>query len=341
MTDRPIRLAASGTGRHSLQSHLRPALATQLYELVAFYDPLLESRRRVYDLESAVYACISFDELLERGADAIVICGPDDTHLEQAALAIDAGLHVLVDKPVMVSVGQAGAFHKLIDAAAERNRVLTTCLPRRVEDRRHPYGWTLATLPELVAEFGELLSVSLDFSYHRPDVAGTWREGRSLLLDHFPHDGDFAYKVARAASDSEALPLRALSLKADDPLQYAVAGTIGDLPFMCHGSRYEPDGATFAERIQLRFKCGYCVVEVLHGDVELGWFASGRRELTHVTPINRESGGYDHRSIAMMVSFANAILRGKGGHAYLTYPELALAAEASPELLESGLYVSR
>lgn len=339
---RPIRFAASGTGRHCRQSHLGPALAAGMYELVAFYDPSPQSCAAVSQMAPEAQAHPSFSSLLDAGAEAIVICGPDDTHLDQAYLAVIAGLHVLVEKPVTVSVDQIGLFRKVMDTAAAQNLVLTSCLPRRVEDSMYPYGWVLSQMPALLGMFGELTSVLLDFSYYRPEVMGTWREGRSLLLDHFPHDGDFAYKVACAAQDGEPLPMRALRLKDDDPLQYAVSGTIGGLPFMCHGSRYELNKSTFAERIVLRFRRGICTVDVSHGEVEQFRFADGKREISRILPINRESGGYDHRSESVMASFATAIQAEMGGgHAYLTADELTMSAEAGPELLESGMYVRR
>lgn len=341
MTDRSIRLAASGAGRHCRRGHLGPALSTGLYDLVGFYDPSAESRAEVLKMAPTVRTFKTYEKLLDdANVDAVVVCGPDETHLDQAAQAIAAGKHVLVDKPVMASVDQTSAFRKMMDEAAARNLVLTTCLPRRVEDRYHPYGWVLAQLSELMEEFGKLLFASLDFSYVEPKVAGTWREGRSLLLDHFAHDGDFAYKVVCTANGVATLPFRA-ACGMDEPWQYTVTGTVGSVPFMCHGTRYEQQEGTYAELITLRFQRGICTVEVLHGHVELRWFASGLREFSDVMPINHASGGYDHRSMSMMVAFASAIVKGEGGHAYLTSDEFTMAAEAASELQESGLYVRR
>ena len=51
--------------------------------------------------------------------DAIVIATPNHTHFELARLALFAGKHVVVDKPLTVTARQA---HELRDIAHERKK---------------------------------------------------------------------------------------------------------------------------------------------------------------------------------------------------------------------------
>lgn len=53
--------------------------------------------------------------------DALHICTPPDTHLSLAARALDAGLHLLVEKPLTARADETQA---LLDAAADRNRIV-------------------------------------------------------------------------------------------------------------------------------------------------------------------------------------------------------------------------
>src|SRR6185295_19803737 len=50
----------------------------------------------------SVYA--DFDELLTTGVEAVVIAAPDAFHPALAVKAIDAGLHVLCEKPLALTV---------------------------------------------------------------------------------------------------------------------------------------------------------------------------------------------------------------------------------------------
>ncbi len=60
-------------------------------------------------------------EALLRCADAVVVACPTANHFAHARAALEAGLHVLVEKPITATLAEADA---LIEAAARRNLVL-------------------------------------------------------------------------------------------------------------------------------------------------------------------------------------------------------------------------
>ncbi len=118
----------------------------------------------------------SFADLLEDpDLDAVAIVTPVSTHYELAAAALEAGKHVLVEKPVAVS---SLAVAELIKLAADRSLVL---LPGHT----FLYSPPVVKVKELLAagELGEIYFVSLsrvNLGLHQPDVSVVW--------DLAPHD---------------------------------------------------------------------------------------------------------------------------------------------------------
>lgn len=131
------------------------------------------------------------DKLIASGTcDAVHVLTPPPLHRDLAVRCLDGGLHVLVEKPVTLSVADLDA----ISAAAARNgRMLGVChnflgLPawqrlRRVAD---------------AGELGLVSSLQVNWSFPLPPLRsgpyGIWlmRETRNLLLELGPHPFAFA-----------------------------------------------------------------------------------------------------------------------------------------------------
>jgi predicted dehydrogenase len=78
--------------------------------------------RAVASLYPAIRLTTSADELIaDPEVDAVVIATPVDTHFRLAQVALQAGKHVLVEKPIASTSDQA---RRLIDEAASRNLLL-------------------------------------------------------------------------------------------------------------------------------------------------------------------------------------------------------------------------
>src|SRR4051812_5389396 len=63
----------------------------------------------------------SLDQLLEQDLQAVAIATPVSTHHDLAARCLEAGLHVLVEKPLAANVREA---QSLVDLAERHGRVL-------------------------------------------------------------------------------------------------------------------------------------------------------------------------------------------------------------------------
>ena len=113
----------------------------------------------------------------------IVVASPNDTHFPLAKAALEAGKHVVVDKPMCVSTGQA---RTLIDVARRSGRLLIPFHNRRWDS-------DFLTVRKLMAsgELGRVLLFEAHWDRFRPEVAERWRErpspGAGLLFDLGPH----------------------------------------------------------------------------------------------------------------------------------------------------------
>ena len=122
----------------------------------------------------------SFDELLDR-SDLVVIGSPNQTHFPLARQALEAGKHVVVDKPFTITVDEADA---LIALAAERQRVLTVFQNRRLDG-------DFLTVRKLLPQLGELSLFEANWDRFRPSIKQGWREvgqpGGGVLADLGSH----------------------------------------------------------------------------------------------------------------------------------------------------------
>jgi predicted dehydrogenase len=105
--------------------HAQACLAQKGARLVAIADA---DSDRLKDLPAGVRACRSYEELLESGVDAVSICLPTHLHCKAAVDALERGKHVLVEKPIAVSLDEA---QRMLRAAKAAGRVLYVGMTHR------------------------------------------------------------------------------------------------------------------------------------------------------------------------------------------------------------------
>lgn len=115
--------------------------------------------------------------------DLIVIPTPNDTHFPLAKAALEAGKHVVVDKPFTVTLSQA----RELDAVAKREGRLLSVFHNRRWDS------DFLTVKALINEglLGEVGYFESHFDCYRPQVRNRWREqggpGSGIWYDLGPH----------------------------------------------------------------------------------------------------------------------------------------------------------
>lgn len=130
----------------------------------------------------------SLDELIER-SELVVAASPNRTHFPIARHALEAGRHVVVDKPFTVTLEEAD---KLIRIAGDRQRVLSVFHNRRWDS-------DFLTVREILPKVGEVMLFEANWDRFRPTIKQGWREvpqpGGGLFNDLGPHLIDQALQL--------------------------------------------------------------------------------------------------------------------------------------------------
>jgi UDP-N-acetyl-2-amino-2-deoxyglucuronate dehydrogenase len=131
MTDaeRPLTFGIVGCGAISTQ-HLEAIEAIEGARLGGVVSASAERARAVGERRGVPWST-DVEELLTRpDIDAVSILTPSGLHASQALAAIGHGKHVLVEKPIALSVGDAD---RVIDEASRRGLTVATVSQRRFE----------------------------------------------------------------------------------------------------------------------------------------------------------------------------------------------------------------
>ncbi|WP_432985884.1 Gfo/Idh/MocA family oxidoreductase [Dactylosporangium sp. CA-233914] len=155
------------------------------------------------------------EELWSAGLDAVVVASPNRTHAPLARAALEAGLSVVVDKPLTATAAEG---EELAALAAERGLLLTVYQNRR-------WDGDFLTARKLVegGELGRVLRFESRFDRWRPVPKGGWRESGDpaeaggLLYDLGSHLVDQALQLLGPATEVYAeVHTRRAGLTVDD-----------------------------------------------------------------------------------------------------------------------------
>jgi predicted dehydrogenase len=126
----PIRVGLVGLGRAGWSIHANAIDKHPDFELAAVADPEAERRQEAVTR----FGCAAYDAydamVRDPNVEFVVVASPSHLHAPMSIAALDAGKHVLVDKPMALSVGEADA---MIEAARRSGRILTIFHIRRLD----------------------------------------------------------------------------------------------------------------------------------------------------------------------------------------------------------------
>lgn len=170
-----IGLAVIGAGYWG-PNLVRTALATPAFRLDWLCDLEVERARAVLGPYATVRPTSSYDEVLaDPAVAAVAIATPAATHFDLVRSALDAGKHVMVEKPLTPSAAEA----EKLAALAHRSGLVLMC------DHTYCYTPAVQRIRELIraGEIGEVQfvdSVRINLGLVQPDV--------DVLWDLAPHD---------------------------------------------------------------------------------------------------------------------------------------------------------
>ncbi|MEO3807840.1 Gfo/Idh/MocA family oxidoreductase [Sphaerisporangium sp. B11E5] len=195
-----IGLAVIGAGYWG-PNLVRNAMATPELRLEWLCDLDEERARAVLGRYTTVRPTASYEQVLQDPAvDAVAVATPARTHFDLVRAALDAGKHVLVEKPLTPTHAEGA---KLVALAEERQRVLML-------DHTFCYTPVVRKIRDLVTtgELGDVQfvdSVRINLGLVQPDV--------DVLWDLAPHDLSILDFVLPGGLDPVAV-----SAHASDPI---------------------------------------------------------------------------------------------------------------------------
>lgn len=126
-----LRAGVIGCGGIANGKEMPAANQTGLVDMVAFCDIAIdkaEKAKKEYGTSDAK-TYTDYRELLEdKSIDIVYVCTPNRSHSEISVAALNAGKHVMCEKPMAINTAEA---QKMLDAAKANNRILTIAYQNR------------------------------------------------------------------------------------------------------------------------------------------------------------------------------------------------------------------
>ena len=333
-----LRHVVIGVGAGVFKLH-RPMLQQDHVELVGVSDVNADlGRQRANELGCPVYA----DHramLAETHPEVAVVLTPHPLHAPIAIDCLEAGCHVLVEKPIAVQVSEADA---MIEAAAQLGRLLAVNLQHRFRPEvRAAYQLIQRGFLGQIQRV-ELVSVwTRTASYYRlGSWRGTWAgEGGGVLMNQAPHHLDLLCHLAGQPKRVVAWTRTLLHEIETEDTAVAMMEWPGGALGVLHASTAEVGEP---ERLEIAGTRG--ILRIDHGDVtfqeaetDLRAFVAECPEpfaalILRPAPVERGPGTGDHEAVYR--NFHQAIYEGT--------PLMADGAEArmSLELANAMIYSS-
>ena len=161
-----------------------PLLRAAHFEIAAIVVNNPERRAQAALDHPDAILCTSLTEALHQSdASLVVLASPTDTHASFSIQSLQAGRHVVVDKPVALS---ASELRTMMDTAATAEKLLIPFQNRR-------WDADFLTLKDLIAhnKLGAIVKYEARFDRYNPIVKDRWREqnlpGSGMLYDLGPH----------------------------------------------------------------------------------------------------------------------------------------------------------
>ncbi|MET8991932.1 Gfo/Idh/MocA family oxidoreductase [Nonomuraea wenchangensis] len=110
MPDRVFNIGVVGAGLVAQTAHLTAVRKSRAAELYAICDVAGDLLRRVANIHRPARTFADYDAMLDdENVDAVIVAVADEFHAPLSVKALEAGKHVLVEKPMATTVEDAQA----------------------------------------------------------------------------------------------------------------------------------------------------------------------------------------------------------------------------------------
>jgi predicted dehydrogenase len=183
-----LRGAISGFGEVAARAHIPGWRTRDAVAIAAIHDPISERRHEALRLIKNVRVYDDLELMLDGEApDFVDVASPPGMHHEAARAALNAGAHVLVEKPLALTLGE---FDELAALASEKGRVLMC-----VHNWKYAPAYAAARKAIEGGMLGAIRFISIDRLRTEPagtdGSGGKWRataaSGGGILIDHGWH----------------------------------------------------------------------------------------------------------------------------------------------------------
>lgn len=177
----PIKTGLIGFGLGGQCFHA-PFIATEpAYQLSSIVERKTNLAQEKYPKARLVRSAEAL--FADDSIELVVITTPNHTHYPLAVQALEAGKHVVVDKPMTVTSAESLA---LIELAARKQKILSVYQNRR-------YASDGRTVNKIVSEklLGDIFEFESQYNRFRPELKNSWKEtpdaGSGILYDLGAH----------------------------------------------------------------------------------------------------------------------------------------------------------
>ena len=178
-----------GCGRISASYALVFPRLSDIAEFVCAID-IEEERAKAFAAPFGAAWGTRFEDLSDKNVDIVHLCLPHYLHAPAAIRAMEAGMHVLTEKPVSITLQDADRMKTVSERTGKKLGVI---FQTRYEE-------SVQQLRRMIQDgaFGRILSARSILTWSRPysyyegcDWKGTWdREGGGVLIDQAIHSID-------------------------------------------------------------------------------------------------------------------------------------------------------
>lgn len=332
---KPIRLGIIGAGGVA-QSKYFPAVARlriiwEPVEIVAFAEPREDHARKVQSVYGGRWYADHEQMLKQEDLHGVLVLGPDDVHMAHTLAALEAGCHVLVEKPIARSLADA---ERMCQAADMRQLTLMTVANKRYSP---PYRRAHQLITGILHD-PALFVGKFNLGY---DYVDLFESGTIHLFDLARYLMGDVRVVQAMAVNKYGMNRRRYPVDNAVMIFEFTSGAVGSLTTSSSALSFKP-----WERVEIYGNHAWLAVEDQHElilyDSETGGAKSWRTVVPNTLLFDEEFGGY----MGIVENFAQ-VIRGEeaplvtgwdGYHAFalLAASQLALIRRATVELPIAG-----